>query len=164
MKEGKPSTLVRAHAVHEDDVGGGALTRRKQSDSNCSYQVLVNHVRWREGQIGSSRLALGQLWPRLRFQGLRHWLLGAVMGCLSLHTAFVCRRRASGIWVLGASPELGGEFDGCAGAPRASAASCACSCDPSLGSEFLLPSTRPFLSGHWARESIELALFLITLN
>lgn len=39
-----------------------------------------------------------------------------------------------------------------------------CSCDPSLGSEFLLPSTHPFLSGHWARENIELALSLIALN
>lgn len=39
-----------------------------------------------------------------------------------------------------------------------------CSCDPSLGSEFLLRSIRPFLSGHWARESIERALSLIALS
>lgn len=66
--------------------------------------------------------------------------------------------------MLGAGPELGGKLDEGGGAPEPLQLPVPCSCDPSLGSEFLLPSTHPFLSGHWARENIELALSLIALN
>lgn len=100
-----------------------ALTCRKQRDSSCSYQILVNRVRLRKGRIGSSCLTLGQLEAQAKVPGPETLAPGDRNG-LPFAAQPVCRRTASGIWVLGAGPDLGGELDEGGGAPRASAASC----------------------------------------
>lgn len=97
------------------------------------------------GQIDSSTLGFGQLMAQTSKAGdADSWGQQWAAFC---YIVSVCRRRACGIWMLGAGPELGGELLEGGGAPEPLQLPVP-SCNPSLGSEFLLPSTHPFLSGH----------------
>lgn len=117
---------------------------RNERDSYSSCQSLVGHVMLSVEQIDSSTLAFGQLMIP-NFQG---WRLtpGGSNRLLLLHSVCVGGGPVeSGCWVQARNWE---ESSLRVVGPPEPLQLPVPSCNPSLGSEFLLPSTHPFLSGH----------------